>query len=659
MSSRTCRVVAVLPGLFSLLAASPGLVGAAEPKTPDLPDTVTFSDHIAPIVFTQCTSCHRPGQAAPFALMNYSQVRKHARTIVRAVSSRYMPPWQPEPGYGEFLHERRLTELQIGLIKKWVNTGMAEGDSKRLPPLPEFPAGWQVGEPGLIVALDRDFEVPADGPDIYQNFVLPLNLKEDKWVKAVEFQATAPTVVHHVLFQLDNSGRARKLDAEQSKPGKPGFPGMGFRPTGSVGTWAVGGVPQKLPGDLAYALDQHSDLVLQVHFHPTGKAEKCRLTVGIHFADKTPSRTLLTPRVPPAFGLFAGIDIPAGKADYTLRESFTFPADADLVGIFPHAHFLGKSFKMDAQLPDKTTRHLLWIKDWDFNWQDVFFYKNSVRLPKGTVLQLEIVWDNSANNPRNPRSPPVRVTWGEGSFDEMGAVGLKLVAANENDYPALRKGFETAFRTALQKSIQRGDKLTLELVQQSRARAKNTAPTLVRSTPQEGPASASPPPTPIPDVDGKFQEPLKVAGDKAHVLFFLTHDCPISNGYAPEIASIVKQYADKGVRFYAVHVDPDCTAEVARKHAREFGLPCPVLLDPKHQLVKATGVTITPEVAVLTPDGKVAYRGRIDDQYPGLGKKRIAPAERDLRQALDAILAGKPVKVARTEAVGCSIPDLP
>jgi hypothetical protein len=143
------------------------------------------------------------------------------------------------------------------------------------------------------------------------------------------------------------------------------------------------------------------------------------------------------------------------------------------------------------------------------------------------------------------------------------------------------------------------------------------------------------------------------------VLFFITPDCPISNGYSPEIGAIVKEYSDKGVRFYAIHVDPDLTAEAARKHAREYSLPCPVLLDRRHQLVKTTGVTITPEAAVLTPDGKMAYRGRIDDQYPGLGKKRVAPSVRDLRQALNDILAGKPVKVARTEAVGCSIPDLP
>jgi hypothetical protein len=143
------------------------------------------------------------------------------------------------------------------------------------------------------------------------------------------------------------------------------------------------------------------------------------------------------------------------------------------------------------------------------------------------------------------------------------------------------------------------------------------------------------------------------------VLFFLTTDCPIANAYAPEINDLVKEYAGQPVRFYAVHVDPDLKPEEARKHAREFGLRLPVVLDTEHRLVSATGVSLTPEVAVVVPGGKVVYRGRIDDRFADLGKKRAVPGQRDLRDALSAVVAGKAVKVARTEAVGCTIPDLP
>jgi thiol-disulfide isomerase/thioredoxin len=152
---------------------------------------------------------------------------------------------------------------------------------------------------------------------------------------------------------------------------------------------------------------------------------------------------------------------------------------------------------------------------------------------------------------------------------------------------------------------------------------------------------------------------LAVGKDKAHVLYFLTNDCPIANSYAPEISALMKEYADRPVRFYAIHVDPELTADAARAHAREFGLTLPIILDTQHQLVAATGVTHTPEVAVVVADGTVAYRGRIDDLFTGLGKKRQVPSQRDLRDALTAIVAGEKVVISRTDAVGCYIPDLP
>ncbi len=159
------------------------------------------------------------------------------------------------------------------------------------------------------------------------------------------------------------------------------------------------------------------------------------------------------------------------------------------------------------------------------------------------------------------------------------------------------------------------------------------------------------------DVKGTTHHPLDPRGAKAVVLFFLTTDCPIANYYTSEISTIVKDHAGKGVRFYVVHVDPDLTPEEARKHAEAYRLTCPVLIDAKHCLVKATGATVTPEAAVLTPDGKLAYRGRIDDTYAELGKRRVAPTRRDLRDALAAILAGRAVLQPRTMALGCPIPD--
>ncbi len=627
---------------------------AADQKFPEQQETVTFAESIAPLVFNNCTMCHRPGQVAPFSLLTYADTRKHAKTMLQVMQDRYMPPWQPEPGHGEFRNSRRLTETQIALFEKWVNAGMLEGDAKKTPPAPKFTDGWRLGKPDLIVKMERPFAAPAEGPDIYRNFVLPLGLTEDKWVTAVEFQASAPTVLHHILYFLDDSGRASK---QASKEEQPGFPGMGFRPTGSLGGWAVGATPVKLPDGLAYPLRKGSDLVLQTHFHLSGKAEKEVLTVGLYFAEKAPTRTLVTLQLPPAFGLFSNIDIPAAKEEFKVSDSFTLPVDVDLVGAGAHAHYIGKILKTDATLPGGKEKPLFMIRDWDFNWQGQYLYKDYVHLPKGTVIRGEVLWDNSAKNPRNPSDPPIRVRWGEGSLDEMGSVSLLMVAADNSETGRLQDAIRQHVRDTVIKSRLRGDKIEWErLGLEPPAGWKN-----LPGSPQKKDAKekdAKEPSLRLRDLDGKEQTPLTVNDAKAHVLFFITTDCPISNSYAPEITAIQKDFAGRPVRFYAVQVDPDLTMEDAQKHAKEYGLTLPVILDPKHQLIAAAGVTRTPEVAVILEDGTVAYRGRIDDRYPSLGKKRQIVGQHDLRDALSAILAGEVVPTPRTVAVGCLIPDL-
>lgn len=628
---------------------------ADETKT----NNITFAEHIAPLVFDNCTTCHRPGQVAPFSLANYADVRKRAKTMLRVMEDRYMPPWQPEPGHGNFRDSQRLTDSQIAMFDRWVKAGTPEGDPMKTPAPPKFSDGWQLGQPDLVVKMDRAFEVPAEGPDIYQNFVIPLNLSEDKWVTAVEFQSTAPEVLHHILYFLDDSGRAR---ANNPKDGQPGFPGMGFRPTGSLGGWAVGATPVKLPEGLAYPATHSSDLVLQTHFHLSGKPEREVITVGLYFADKAPERTLVSLPLPPAFGLFSGVDIPAGKSDFKISDSFTLPIDIDVVSVGGHAHYLGKKLKASATLPNRSEEKLFLIEDWDFNWQGQYLYSDFVRLPKGTVITSEIVWDNSAENPRNPSSPPVRVLWGEGSTDEMGAVNFRVLASDEGDVQELQAAIRSHAIQTIVKSRLRGDRIDWGRI------GLPTPPFWNQATPQEAndknDDSVNQDSIPenqrlsLKDIDGNSRSPLLVGDAKANVLFFTTTDCPIANSYSPEVMSIVNDFADESIQFFAVHVDPELTAASARKHATEFGLTLPVLIDAKHELVNAAGITRTPEVAVFTPDGTLAYRGRIDDRYAGLGKKRQIPTRRDLRDALTAIAAGEAELTTRTEAVGCFVPDL-
>lgn len=397
----------------------------------------TFTEHVAPIIFQHCASCHRPGEIGPFPLLTYDDVRKRARQIAEVTTTKFMPPWHAEAGHAELLNPRVLTEQQIATLRRWHESGAPEGDLRKLPQRPAFTEGWQLGKPDLIVKMDRPFKLYAEGKDIYRNFVFPLNLPEDKFVRAIEFRPGARSIVHHALFFLDDTGAAREADAADPEPGYEDK-GKAMRQFTAVGGWAVGSNVRALPDGFAYRYPRSADLVVQTHFHPTGKAEEELTTVGLYFTDQ-PKRSFVGVQLPPAFGEISGIDIPAGETNYVIRDSVTLPVAVEAFGIAAHAHYLGKVMTMKAILPDGQERVLLKIPDWDFAWQEQYTFKQRVKLPQGTRLETEISYDNSATNPHNPNAPPVRVKWGPGSTDEMGSITVQVVAAREEDTAALRE----------------------------------------------------------------------------------------------------------------------------------------------------------------------------------------------------------------------------
>lgn len=409
--------------ILSLTFALPLLLNAEE-------SPVTYHRDIAPIVYNNCTGCHRSGESGPFPLTNYEEVSRRAKTIARVVNDRYMPPWHANSEVTKFLDVRQLADSEIAAINDWIEAGKPEGNASDAPPLPKFPEGWQLGEPDIILTMSEAYPVPAEGRDIYRNFVLPLDLPEDKWVKAVELRPSARTVVHHSLFFLDDTGKAREMDG---KDGKPGFSGMSFRPTDGLGGYVPGVTPRKLPGDLARPLPKGSDLILSTHFHPSGKAEMEKTTVGIYLTDTPPSRKLEQIQVPPNFGRTAGIDIPAGEKNFKIEDSYKIPVDVEAHFVSGHAHYICETMRMTAALPDGSEKILLDIPDWDLDWQDTYFFAEPIALPAGTVVKSVITYDNSLDNPDNPHNPPVRVKWGRESTDEMGSITLGGVAAKEGD----------------------------------------------------------------------------------------------------------------------------------------------------------------------------------------------------------------------------------
>ncbi len=358
--------------------------------------------------------CHRAGEVAPFALANYADAAKRAQQISDVTHARYMPPWRPEHNYGDFLGERRLTERQLEILAAWADADAPEGDADDLPPPPRYTDGWQLGEPDIVVKMPEAFTIPAEGRDVFRCFVLPLDVPADRLVAAVEFRPGNRKVVHHAIYFLDANGVARKKDEADPAPGYGSFGGPGFLPTGDLGGWSPGYQARFLPEDLGRYLKKGSDLVLQVHYHPSGKPETDQSSLGIHYVKK-PSRKVVATITITNRNLY----IEAGENHHEMSGTYTLPSDVRLVGVTPHMHLLGKEMKATATLPDGKTIPLIWIKNWNFNWQDQYILRQPLKLPKGTRIDVTAAYDNSPANPFNPSSPPRRVTWGEQTTDEM------------------------------------------------------------------------------------------------------------------------------------------------------------------------------------------------------------------------------------------------
>jgi len=399
--------------------------------------SLTFNKDVAPIIFNKCATCHRPGESAPFDLLSYEDVRKHAKQIALVTESRYMPPWLPDPGFGKFLYDRSLSDEEIQTIKEWVEEGSLEGVPSDLPPLPEWTQGWHLGTPDLVVEMTEPYTLPAEGPDEYRNFVIPVPVETTRYVRAFELRPGNKKAVHHATIGVDRSEKCRLMDEED--PG-PGFDGMGKSPAASPDGHFLGWTPGKVPSmgeeDMAWQLEKGSDLVLELHMPTTGKPETVQAKIGLYFADKPPTR------LPLVIGLSnKKIDIPAGEKSYLLKDHYVIPVDVEAHVVYPHAHYLGKDMKGYVILPDGEKRWLIRISDWDFNWQDEYRYSEPIHLPQGSILSLEYTYDNSAENGRNPHIPPRRVVFGPNTTDEMCDLVLQVFPMDSRDRETLANDF--------------------------------------------------------------------------------------------------------------------------------------------------------------------------------------------------------------------------
>lgn len=385
-----------------------------DPPNKTISGDVTYTRDIAPIIQSNCVRCHRQGQAAPFPLGNYEEVSGHANQIVEVTHSRFMPPWKPAPGFTRFLDEARLTKHELALLSKWAELGKPRGNPRDLPAAAVHVEGWQLGEPDVVLTMQDVFPIPAHGPDIRQYFVIPTGIAQDRLITAIEFRPGTPQAVHHASFFIDEHHVARKLDQTDPAPGYGGFGGPKFESQGTLSSWFPGMTPRRLPDGMGRLLPGGSDIVAELHYVTTGKSEHDRSTLGLHFAPSAANHVVTEIQVGNK-----QIKIPADKERHLERATYRLPVDTTLLDMVPHMHTLGREMKVWTRSPDGTTLPLMWIQDWDFNWQSQYSFARPIRLKKGTELIVDAYYDNSAGNPLNPNSPPKTVRWGDSSTDEM------------------------------------------------------------------------------------------------------------------------------------------------------------------------------------------------------------------------------------------------
>ena len=389
--------VAVL-GLF--VAGSVGLAQQQAPRrSSQTTAPVTFTKYVAPILYNNCTECHRPSMFAPMSLVTYEETRPWARAIKQRVVKREMPPWSADPAHGVFKNDPRLSQKDIDTIATWVDAGAPKGDDRDLPSAPQYSDGWTIGKPDAVFTMKEEYKVPADGtvPSLY--FTIPTNLTEDKYVQAIEISPGNRAVVHHVIAS--------------AQP-----PGGNARDERTAGRTSLGGTTPNKPGivyepGVARLLRAGSEIVLQMHYTTMGVEATDRTSIALIYA-KEPPRKLV------AGGSLMNLrfEIPPNTDNHEVAQNRVMTEDTWLTTMTPHMHVRGKDMQYIAHYPDGKKEILLSVPKYDFAWQHSYELAEPKLLPKGTKLEVVAHFDNSTKNLFNP-DPNATVRWGDQTWEEM------------------------------------------------------------------------------------------------------------------------------------------------------------------------------------------------------------------------------------------------
>ncbi len=435
----------VLAGLPALAAGGllhdPSVGSAASAAVP-LKGSADYA-HVARILQSQCASCHNPQGGAPFNLLTYEDAKQWGGQILDVTQSRYMPPWLPAPGKGDFAGARRLTDAELDTLRTWVGAGMPGGPASPDAPPPAAGGEWSLGKPDAVLQLEQPVKLRGNGPDTFVQLVLPAGVHESRTVRAVEIRPSDPQALRGAVISFDTNGSrtaqhdpqnaATTHDAtmEPPEPSALDSSGLVFWQSGSPAL-------KPRPGQL-WELSPAGTLILTAHLKTTGRKQDVQIQVGLYFNPASAPAASKASALVLRLNHQGAIELAATNANTRLEDSYTLPQAAQLTAIYPRAHFLARSVDAYATLPGGGQVPLLSIPKWDVDWLEVYCYRKPVSLPAGSVVHWSYVYDNSAGNPHNPSDPPETAHAGNGPKDEVNALMLELLPPTGADAVAWRK----------------------------------------------------------------------------------------------------------------------------------------------------------------------------------------------------------------------------
>ncbi len=377
----------------------------------------TWTDGIACIIYSHCSSCHNSNGIAPFSLTTYDEVYANRFSIAASVQAKSMPPFPPDMSKQRLAHANVLSQHEIDEIVDWVNNFAPLGNVADMPTPPVYPNGYELQNADVVLRMPN-YTVNTVN-DLYRVFVLPVGNTGTQYISEIEVVPGNRDIVHHALVYQDNSQVPVNLDANDPGPGYTAFGGTNSQNSTLLWGYTPGQKVFKYAPGFGVKLEPNTNILLQVHY-PGGISNQVDSTsVRIKYASATPRELAVLPVINHVTTLTNGpLFIPANTVK-TMYAEFQVPSDVTVTSVMPHMHLIGTSIKAYALTPTQDTIHLIDIPQWDFHWQGFYQFPKPLRIPANSVVHAEAVYDNTSNNPYNPNNPPQNVSAGEGTEDEM------------------------------------------------------------------------------------------------------------------------------------------------------------------------------------------------------------------------------------------------